>query len=370
MPSNDKDYYEILGVPRNATKEEIKRAYRRLALQYHPDRNKSPEAEEKFKEISEAYAVLMDDEKRRLYDMYGKAGVSQTYSTEDIFRSRWFDFEELFRDLGFGGFESLFERLFGFGRRQKSPQPTVVDVEISLEELYRGGVREIPLETYETCQRCGGAGGEPGYVDKCVECGGTGQSVKRVQTGFLYFTSVQPCGRCGGTGRVVRRSCSACRGRGMVSRTEKVVVNIPPGVGDGETLVLRGRGLYDMDAGSRGDLLVRVHVKLGRWFRFEDNRLVMLLPVAPSEVASQREITVPFFDGDIKVKLRRELLDKPLVIRGKGPPMAGGRKSDLEIRLVLKMPEHLGGEALKHYAELLRHESAHMDEERRRFFSH
>ncbi|MEM4573821.1 MAG: J domain-containing protein [Candidatus Caldarchaeum sp.] len=370
MPSSDKDYYEILGVPRNATKEEIKRAYRKLALQYHPDRNKSPDAEEKFKEISEAYAVLVDDEKRKLYDMYGKAGVSQTYSTEDLFRSTWVDFDQLFKDLGLGDFESIFERFFGFGRRRRGPEPTVVTAEISLEEVFKGGVKEIPLNVAETCSRCGGRGGEPGFVDKCDVCGGTGNRVERVQTGFMYFTSVTPCGKCRGTGVIIRKACSTCRGKGVVSKTEKIMVTIPPGMSNGETIVVKGKGLYDEAAGGRGDLVVQVKVRTSRFFRFDGDRLVMILPVAPSEVVAQREVLIPFFGETLRIKLRRELLEKPLVLRGKGVPLHDGRRGDLEIRLQLNIPENISRDQQRIYSELLPSESALMDEERKRLFSH
>jgi molecular chaperone DnaJ len=230
MSENGKDYYEILGVPRNATKEEIKRAYRRLALQYHPDRNKSPDAEEKFKEISEAYAVLSDDEKRRLYDMYGRAGVSQRYSQEDLFRSTWVDFDELFRDLGFGGFESIFERFFGFGKGPRRPAATYADLELTLQDVLKGVSKEVSITTPATCERCGGTGGEPGYVEKCSACNGSGRKVERVQTGFMYFTSVTTCGSCGGTGLRIKRRCTVCGGRGFVERVDRVRVEVPAGV--------------------------------------------------------------------------------------------------------------------------------------------
>ncbi|MCS6784696.1 MAG: DnaJ domain-containing protein [Candidatus Caldarchaeum sp.] len=369
MRENGKDYYEILGVPRNATKEEIKRAYRRLALQYHPDRNKSPDAEEKFKEISEAYAVLIDDEKRKLYDMYGRAGVSQSYSTEDLFKSTWVDFDELFRDLGFGGFESVFERFFGFGRRKPQPEPTVVEAEIGLDEVFQGGVKEVPITFQTTCQRCNGTGGEPGHVDKCEACGGTGRKVERVQTGFMYFTSVTTCSKCRGYGTVVRKACTTCRGSGAVNQTEKVVVNIPAGISDGESLVIRGKGLFDKSAGARGDLVVHVRVRTGRMFRMDRDKLVMYLPVAPSEVVTQRELTVPFFGENLRIKLRRDLLDRPLILKGKGPPVYGGGRKDLEIKVVIDLPENIDREQFKRYAELLSSESAQMDQMRKRLFS-
>ncbi|MEM4412745.1 MAG: DnaJ domain-containing protein [Candidatus Caldarchaeum sp.] len=369
MPADGKDYYEILGVPRNATKEEIKRAYRKLALQYHPDRNKSPDAEEKFKEISEAYAVLVDDEKRKLYDMYGRAGVSQTYSKEDIFSSTWVDFDELFRDLGLGGFDSIFERFFGFGRKPRTPSPTYVDAEISLREALRGGRTEIPITTTQTCERCGGSGGEPGHVEKCSVCNGTGQRVERVQTGFMYFTSVTTCGKCRGSGTVVRKACSACRGAGVVEKTERLVVEIPAGVADNDSVVIRGKGLYDQSAGRRGDLVIRFRLKLGKQFSLNEDRLVMHLPVSPSELASGREVEVSSFDGPLKIRLRIENLDTPIILRGRGLPMRNGKRGDLEVRLKLVLPKDVSRDQLKIYGELLPYESRRMDEERSRLFS-
>ncbi|MDW7977855.1 MAG: DnaJ domain-containing protein [Candidatus Caldarchaeum sp.] len=369
MPADGKDYYEILGVPRNATKEEIKRAYRKLALQYHPDRNKSPEAEEKFKEISEAYAVLVDDEKRKLYDMYGQAGVSRTYSTEDLFRSTWFDFDELFRDLGLGGFDSIFERFFGFRRRPQQPSPTYVEAELSLKEVLTGARKEVPITTAQTCGRCGGTGGEPGHVDRCSACNGTGQKVERVQTGFMYFTSVTTCSRCRGTGKVVRKACSACRGLGAVEKTEKVVVEVPAGVADGDSVVIREKGLYDHEVGRRGDLVVRFRINLGKQFSLDGDTLVMHLPVSPSEVAAGREVSVKSFDGPLKIKLRRENLEMPVVFRGRGLPMRNGRRGDLEVRIKLVLPKSLSHQQLRLYGELLPVESQYMDEERSRLFS-
>ncbi len=365
----EKDYYEILGVPRNATKEEIKRAYRRLALQYHPDRNKSPDAEEKFKEISEAYAVLIDDEKRKLYDMYGRAGVSQTYSTEDLFRSTWFDFDELFRDLGFGGFESIFERFFGFGRRQRQPTPTYVEAEVPLRTVFKGGSIEVPITITETCSRCNGSGGEPGSVEKCKFCDGTGQKVESVQKGFMYFTSVTTCSRCGGSGIFVKKACGLCHGKRLVEKVERIRVDVPAGVFNGDKIVLREKGMFDAAVGKRGDLIISLRVNPGQNFRLDGDRLIMYLPVSPSEVAAGREITVPTFDGILKIKLRRENLEVPITFKNRGLPLRNGSRGDLEVRLRLVFPKYLSPEHLRLYGEILPLESHYMDEERRRLFS-
>ena len=208
---NDKrDYYNVLNVSQDASKEEIKRAYRKLALKYHPDRNKSPEAEEKFKEISEAYAVLSDDEKRLEYDKFGHAGISGRYSWDDIFRGA--DFDSIFKDMGFGGFDSVFDTFFR-GRRPGRPGPERgrdlrYDLEITLEEAARGLEAEIEVPRSEACETCHGSGVKPGTNPKrCPQCGGTGQIRHERTSGFMHFTEIRPCDTCHGKGEIVENPC-------------------------------------------------------------------------------------------------------------------------------------------------------------------
>ncbi|MEM2110917.1 MAG: DnaJ domain-containing protein, partial [Candidatus Bathyarchaeia archaeon] len=197
-----KDYYEILGVPRNASKEDIKKAYRELALKYHPDRNKSPEAEEKFKEISEAYAVLSDDEKRMQYDQFGHAGIHERYTWDDIFRGT--DFESIFRDMGFGyDFENIFDMFFG-GRTQQRYGPqkgsdVKYDLEVTLEEVAFGTNKEIEIPSAENCKVCAGSGVNPSQGSKkCSKCDGTGVIRETRKTGFMFFTQTRTCPVCQG----------------------------------------------------------------------------------------------------------------------------------------------------------------------------
>jgi molecular chaperone DnaJ len=370
MAADGKDYYEILGVPRNASKEEIKRAYRRLALQYHPDRNKSPDAEEKFKEISEAYAVLSDDEKRKLYDMYGRAGVTSSYTQEDLFRSIRFDFDELFRDLGFGDFDSIFERFFGFGRRAREPQPTFVEAEISLEDAFRGGEKSFTVDFHEVCDRCGGTGAEPGWVERCRVCNGSGQRVERRQAGFMFFTTVTTCQACGGAGQTVKKRCERCRGSGTVVKPTQVRFTIPRGIRDGESIVLKGMGMLDNSTRRRGDLIIRIHIKPHRVFERAGDNLVLVVPVAPSEVVSGRRITVPTLDGPLEVRLSPEIVGRPYIVRGRGMPRAERGRGDLEVRFKLVVPGHTSQEVRTLYQRLMDYESAMMDEERRKLFQH
>ncbi len=370
MSFDGEDYYEILGVPRNASKEEIKRAYRRLALKYHPDRNKSPEAEEMFKKISEAYAVLSDDEKRRIYDMYGKAGLQGQYtSSEDIFRGSRSVFEEIFRDLGFGDFESIFERFFGgFGwrPREREPRASLVDVEVSLEEVFNGAEKRIELRLRDVCRSCGGTGAEPGGLETCPACGGSGRKVTQRSVGFAFFTTVTVCDRCGGSGKMVKKRCKACRGLGYVEDVEPIVFTVPKGVEDGEVIVLRGKGDLDPDAGRRGDLHIRFRVKPHHVFKRDGDNLILEIPVSPSEAVVGRRIRFKTLDGYEEIKLSLSNLQQPIVLRGRGMPRRRGGRGDLLVYFKVKIPDKLTGEQRRIYETLAEVEALQMDEERRK----
>ena len=301
-----RDYYDVLNVSKNSSKDEIKTQYRKLALQYHPDRNKSPDAEDKFKEISEAYAILSDDQKRAQYDQFGHAGIDSRYSTEDIFRG--VNFDEIFRDIGFGfgGFDSIFSTLFG-GRRSRGPprgQDIRYDLEISLEQAYSGLSKEIDVPRSERCSDCDGSGAKSGTSPKkCSECGGTGQ-VQHVQvTGFMQFSRIEPCRRCRGRGVIIEKPCSACRGRGIVELHRRISVNIPPGVDTGSQLILRGEGDAPDGGGQKGDLYVVVSVRPHELFQREDNDLVCHVDVAFSKAALGGELDVPTLDGPARISM-------------------------------------------------------------------
>ena len=224
-----RDYYEILDIDKNASKSEIKKAYRKLALKYHPDKNPDKEAEEKFKEISEAYAVLYDDEKRKMYNRYGHAGIDQRYSYEDIFRGA--DFSDIFRGMGFDfGFDDIFERFFGhrmgfdsrFGRepRVRRGSDLRYDIEINLVDAYNGLETEITVPRTEICNVCNGNGAKPGTTPKkCSQCNGTGQMRVSRRTAFGMFTQIGPCSKCNGQGTIIEEFCSSCRGKGVVQKT-------------------------------------------------------------------------------------------------------------------------------------------------------
>ena len=300
------DYYDVLGVQRSATKDEIKNKYRQLALKYHPDRNKAPDAENKFKEISEAYAILSDDEKRAQYDQFGHAGIDGRYSTEDIFRG--VDFDEILRGMGFGfgGFGSIFDTFFG-GRPTRGPQrgqDIRYDLEISLEQAYAGLGTEIEVPRTERCSECNGSGAKPGTSPKkCPECGGAGQIQHVQNAGFLHFARIEPCRKCRGKGTIIEKQCNQCRGAGIVDRDRRISIKIPPGVDTGSQLLLRGEGDATNGGGRRGDLYVVVHVKPHATFRREGNDLVCNVDVSISRAVLGGDVQVPTLDGPANIMM-------------------------------------------------------------------
>jgi len=356
-----KDYYEILGVPRNATKEEIKRAYRRLALQWHPDRNKSPEAEERFKEITEAYSVLIDDEKRRLYDLYGHEGLSGQYATQqdfqrEAFRSSWRDIEEVLRDLGFGSFDSLFERLFrdvgfgwfGFGG-ERAPE-RVYEVRVGLRDAFNGGRVRLRVPVEEVCSRCNGTGAEPGHLRICRDCNGSGQVVYRRVSAGVFMTTVTTCRSCMGRGKVVERACTVCSGRGVVRQVRELDVRIPRVVEDGQLVEVNDRSV--------GQLRLLLRIDGGRHFRKVGQDVHVRVPITPSEAVLGTEVRFESFDGPVTVRIPPGTRSgKKFVVRGRGWWGRGGGRGDLVVRVTV-VPPGDAPELRERYAEILRIESS------------
>jgi molecular chaperone DnaJ len=359
MSGNKRDYYEVLGIQRSANKEEIKNSYRRLALQYHPDRNKSPGAEERFKEISEAYAVLSDDEKRKRYDTYGHVGA------EEVFRGSEANFDEVFKDMGFGGFRDIFEQIFGgggrggfgsarndpfgfgfsFGGGRKKGRDIIYDVELSLEEVLKGRKDEIELPKLEKCSNCGGSGSAPGTKPrKCSVCNGQGQT-RRVysQNRFSTFVSLEPCRTCQGQGEIIDKPCTVCSGSGRFKKNKKLKLEIPAGVEDGMTLQLQGEG-EPSENGIAGDLLIRVHVRPHPIFeRLEDGHLLYNLNLKFTDLALGTDVKVPTLDGHEKLKIPQGTQPNTILnIRGKGLPHYGNYgKGDQLVRINVKIPTKL-----------------------------
>lgn len=350
--SSKRDYYEVLGVQKGASKEEIKNAYRKLALQYHPDRNKDKAAEEKFKEISEAYAVLSDEEKRKRYDTYGHVGQ------EEVFRGSEANFDEIFRDMGFGGFRDIFEQffggarrggffgedLFGFGGRRKG-RDIIYDMELTLEDVLRGRKEEVDVPRMGRCGECGGTGAAPGTKPrKCTVCDGQGQT-RRVysQNRFSTFVTMEPCRTCQGRGQIVERPCGNCQGAGMARQVKKIKLEIPPGVEDGMAFQMRGEGEIS-DSGIPGDLVVRLHVQPDpRFERLEDGHLLYNLDVKFTDLALGTELKVPTIEGHEKLKIPQGTAANAILkVKGKGLPRYGrSGRGDQLVKINVKVPTKL-----------------------------
>ncbi len=344
--ASKKDYYETLGVPKNAGADEIKSAYRKLALKFHPDRNKEPEAAERFKEISEAYAVLSDPKKREQYDAYGHAGFDQMYSQEDIFRGADFsDFDEVFRSFGFdpfGGMFGSFMRGHEGGRMREYGADLETGVEISLEEAAKGAKSDISYHRSKACQRCGGSGSEPGSQRKvCGACQGRGQVQQARRAGPMSFYTVTTCGRCRGEGSVVEKPCRTCGGSGKTSSNEHIKVTIPAGIHSGMRLRLDGLGEYGRDG--PGDLFVRVEIKPHELFQREGDDLLIELPLSFSRAAIGGSVDIPTMFGKDRLHVPPGTASHTVFrLKGEGMPRLGrGGKGDELVRVVIEVPKSL-----------------------------
>lgn len=354
-----RDYYEILNVPRDANKEDVKSAYRKLALQYHPDRNKSPEAEDKFKEISEAYAVLSDDAKRREYDQFGHAGIDSRYSWDDLFRG--VDFGEIFRDIGFGfgGFDSIFDRFFGTGGRRRVSRGADLryDINISLEEAYSGLRREIEVPRTEICQTCGGTGARPGTKPKrCPRCNGSGQVQHVQEAGFARFVRIETCNTCGGRGTTIDNPCGECKGTGRVRRTRRISIKVPPGIESGSHLRLAEEGEAGEAGESPGDLYVVVRVKPHGLLQRDGDDLIYRTKLAFPDLALGKEIEVPTLEGVARVKIPAGTQPGTVFrLKGRGMPRVRGGKGDELLEVHIRVPTKLTNrqkELLKEFSTL------------------
>lgn len=359
-----RDYYEILGVPRDAKKEQVKDAYRKLALQYHPDRNKSPDAEEKFKEISEAYAVLSDDEKRGQYDQFGHAGIDQRYTWEDIFRTT--DFESIFRDLGFGfgGFDSIFDMFFGRRRPWREERPRRgpdlrYDLAISLEEVSTGVTKELTVPRREVCDVCNGSGARKGTEPKsCQRCKGTGQIERVQEAGFARIVRVQTCDRCGGRGFTIESPCPGCRGTGIVEHARRISLKVPPGIEDGSQLRLAGEGDSGGSGIPPGDLFVYVTVRPHNAFERDGANIYIEVPIGFAEAALGAEVEVPTLESRASLRIPEGTQTGTVFrLRGKGLPEYRGRgRGDQLVRVVVRTPANLTEKQRRLLSELKKEE--------------
>ncbi|MFB3888079.1 MAG: molecular chaperone DnaJ [Candidatus Bathyarchaeia archaeon] len=345
-----RDFYEVLGVSKDATKDQIKDAYRKLALQYHPDRNKAPDAEEKFKEISEAYAVLSDDQKRQQYDQLGHAGFDQRYTQEDIFRGA--DFDSVFRDLG-GGFGDLFRTIFGGGfggfggdeayrERENRGEDLLYELNITLEEAARGTEKEIEVPRTEKCDVCGGSGAAPGTQPRtCPRCNGQGRIQHTRRSAFGMFMQVVPCPECRGKGKLIDSPCRNCRGSGIIRKRRKITVKVPIGIDEGYQLRLRGEGDAAPQGGEPGDLYVLVHIAPHEYFIRDGDELHYALTITYPQAVLGAEVQVPTLEGPTVIKIPPGTQPSEVLrVRGKGMPrFRGYGKGDLLIRVGIVVPD-------------------------------
>lgn len=345
-----RDYYEVLGIPRTASEEEIKKAFRHLAKKYHPDANKDdPAAAEKFKEISEAYQVLSNPEKRKLYDEYGHAAEQMGQGGGGgPFGG---GFPGGFGQGDFGGFGDLFEMFFGEamggGRRRRGPErgrDLEYDVEISFEEAVFGATKEIRVPRIETCAVCGGSGSRPGTSPAtCRRCGGAGQVQMVQNTAFGRFVNVATCPDCRGEGRIIEHPCPECRGRGRVRRAKVVELHVPPGVDTGMRQRLPGFGEEGARGGPAGDLFVVYHVRPHPLFRRQDDDILLELPISMARAALGGQVEVPTLEGTATLTIPEGTQPGATFrLKGKGVQQVRGRgRGDQIITIRVEVPKKL-----------------------------
>ena len=351
MAETKRDYYEVLGVSKDADDAALKKAYRTLAKKYHPDTNQgNPEAEAKFKEASEAYAVLSDADKRRQYDQFGHAafengGGAGGYGGFDFSGNMGDIFGDIFGDFfggGFGGFGGGSSRSYN-GPMKGATLRTAI--RITFEESIFGCDKEIEINSKDTCTTCNGTGAKPGTQPvTCAKCGGKGQVVSQVQTPLGVMRSTQVCPDCGGKGTVIKDKCPTCRGNGYTTSRKKVPISVPAGIADGQSLRKAGFGDLGTNGGERGDLLVEVHVSSHPIFKRQDMNLYSTEPISFAIAALGGEIKIRTIDGDMTYEVKPGTqTDTKVRLRGKGVPSLRNKniRGDHIVTLVVQVPEKL-----------------------------
>ena len=343
--SAKRDYYEVLGVTKTSSPDEIKQQYRKLALKFHPDRNQSSEAGEHFKEISEAYAVISDPEKKQIYDQHGHAGVDGRYSTEDIFQG-----------AQGGGFDSIFESIFGrgggggFGFNQQRGSDILYQTTVTLEDVLHGKKVEINLQKQIQCDICNGSGAKPGTNKKtCGTCNGQGQVRQTRNMGFASFVTAAPCSACRGQGSIIETPCKECKGQGKKKGSKTVTFDIPPGIDSGDyTVPDEGNEIPD---GVNGDLIVRVRVQPHPKFTRDGKDIFYDHDISMIDAALGCEIIVPTLEGTEKIKVDSGSQPNTIIkLKGKGVTHINYRgKGDQFVRIVVNVPKKLN----KHQKNLL-----------------
>ena len=340
-----RDYYEVLGVERNASEEEIKKAYRKLAVKHHPDKNPGDKAaEEKFKELGEAYEALSNPQQRAAYDQYGHAAFDPRARAGGSRGGGFHDPFEIFREVFGGGTGSIFDELFGGERRDPTgPQRGAdlrYDMEITFEEAVLGCEKEIPVTKLESCESCRGSGAEPGSTAKtCSTCGGRGQVI----SSRGIFSIAQTCPRCDGAGRVIEKPCHACHGAGRRERASKIKIKIPPGVDTGARLRSTGNGEGGIRGGPAGNLYVILHVRPHEIFQRDGDDLICEVPISFVQAALGAEIEVPTMTGKANIRIPTGTQTGTVFrLKGKGVKNVQGYEvGDLHVRVHVEVPTHL-----------------------------
>ena len=357
MAENKRDYYEVLGVPKDASADEIKKAYRKMAMKYHPDRNPGDkEAEEKFKEVGEAYEVLSDADKKARYDQYGFAGVDPNFGAG----------AGGYGGAGFGGFGDfsdlgdIFGDFFGGGRSRGSQQNAprrgenvMSRLELTFEEAAFGCEKEVATPRIENCPNCSGTGSADGVIETCSQCRGTGQ-VRTVQNFMgMQMQSTTTCPACNGRGKIIKTPCSTCKGKGKVRRTNRVKVKIPAGVDAGQSVRVRGEGGVGSNGGPNGDLLVEIYIKRHPIFTRQDTDVLCEVPISFTQAALGATIQVPTLDGMVDYEIPEGTqTGREFILRDKGIPEVGNsrRRGNERFTVVVETPTRL----TKEQKELLR----------------
>ena len=374
MAEQKRDYYEVLGVSRGASEDEIKKAYKKMARKYHPDLNPGDKtAEEKFKEVNEAYEVLSDADKKARYDQYGHAGVDPNFGAGGF--GGGFDGSFDFGDLG-DIFGSFFGGGFCGGRRTNPNAPQRgesirMSIAISFEEAAFGCEKAVTVERYETCDTCHGNGCAPGTSPEvCPDCHGTGTVQVRRQTPMGVFATSSPCPKCGGKGRIIHQPCKDCRGSGMVRKKKTIQASIPAGIDNGQTISIRGQGNAGKNGGPAGDLLITITVRPHELFRREGTSVLCEAPITFAQAVLGAELEIPTIDGKVKYTLPEGTQSGTTFrLKGKGIPSINGRgRGDQYVTVYIETPKNLNKEqkeALKKFAETMGESNY---EEQKKFF--
>lgn len=352
-----KDYYEQLGVDKNASKDEIKRAFRKLARQYHPDVNKADDAEAKFKELGKAYETLSDEQKRATYDRYGEEGLNQAGYGPSQF------------DFGFGGLDDIFSSLFGEfggfggGGRQRDPNSPSrgsdlrLDIEVEFDEAFAGVEKEIEIDHLEACSRCDGSGAEPGTQKKtCPTCNGAGQVQKVTRTMMGHFSQVSACPDCQGTGQVNVSPCKDCKGKGRVSVSKTLTIKIPKGVDSGVKMRVSNAGDAGKNGGPAGDLYVVVYVSEHEIFKRDGANIYLEQPISVAQAVLGDELVLPTIEDETKLKIHNATQhDEVFKIKNEGMPFLNNpsQRGDMFVKMNVVMPKDISKEEQKLYSQLL-----------------